>query len=332
VVAACGTALGAEHARLLRRWCRRVILFLDGDRAGREAARRSLSVVLKEGLGVRIALAGEGRDPDDLARSEGAEGLFAALGKAREFPEFLAEEASSLYDLASVDGRVAASQWALDHLVLLPSALARAEAADRVADALGIQDEVMRAELSRAARAQRRRLASEVASTGSSSSSRPALRPAEATLVRFVVACVTGHAGSPQRGREILDGVPSEALSPAARSLLAGCQKRLREDDAIASLDRLCEELPGPESQQLLELAFGQETAPEAGEAESAVLALQIGLLRGRLKDIQRRIAQTEDGREQDRLLRDKLATAREIQALEVGASPLSSQTLAGGE
>jgi DNA primase len=290
-----------------------------------------LSVLLKEGLGVRVALAGEGRDPDDLARAEGAEGVHAALRDALEFPEFLAEEAFALYDLTSVDGRVAASQWALDHLVLLPSPLARAEAADRVADALGIQDEVMRAELSRAARAQRRRLASAAASTGSSSSQRLELRPAEACLVRYFAASMAGHGDASTRARELLEEVPAEALSSAARNMLAACRKRLGEE-AVTSLDRLCEELPQTERQLMLELAFGHESVPEISEAESAVLALRVGLLQGRLQEIQRRIGETEDGGEQDRLLREKLATAREIQALESGAGPGPGRALAGGE
>jgi hypothetical protein len=142
---------------------------------------------------------------------------------------------------------------------------------------------------------------------------------------------MAGHGDSPARARELLDEVPAEALSSAARNMLTACQKRL-EDEAVTSLDRLCEELPQTERQSMLELAFGHESAPEISEAESAVMALRVGLLQGRLQEIQRRIGETEDGGEQERLLREKLATAREIQALESGAGPEPGRALAGGE
>jgi DNA primase len=331
VVAVCGTALGPEHARLLRRWCQRVALFLDGDRAGREAARRSLSVLLEKGLGVRVALAGEGLDPDDLARAEGAEGVRAALANALEFPDFLAHEARALYDLASVDGRVAASQWALEHIVLLPSALARAEAADRVADALEIRDEVMRAELSRAARAQRRRLSRRASEGERGAASGPAVSPAEACLVRFAVAAMTGQAGSPDEASQVLDTVPRHALSPWTQTVLGAFEGRLREG-AHVGLDRVCEQLSEGESRQLLELAFGQDTAPSHDDAQAAVAALRVGVLQERLKEIQHSIHETEDENEQERLLRDKLATAREIRDLESGAASEASRSLTGGE
>lgn len=333
VVAVCGTALGPRHAQLLSRWCRRVVLFLDGDRAGREAARRSLSVLLKAGLGVRVALAGEGLDPDDLARRHGAEAVTAALSGSLEFPDFLAREASGMYDLASVDGRVAACQWVLEHLVLLPNALARAEAADRVADALGIRDDVMRAELARSARSQKRRLARSPAADDGRSGAAGSLelRPAEACLVRYAVDAATGGRHGADEAAAVLEAVPREALTPWSRKVLAACEDGFR-GDTPATLDRICGHLSAEEGQQLLRLAFAVEEPPTGDEARAAVAALRVKLLEARLQDIQSRIVETEDQEEQERLLKEKLVTRREMQALDADASAAGSRATTGGE
>ena len=75
VVAPCGTALTAEHARRLRRYAHEVVLLFDGDSAGQRAAERSLPVLLAEGLRVRAAFLPAGQDPDDLLSNSGPAAL-----------------------------------------------------------------------------------------------------------------------------------------------------------------------------------------------------------------------------------------------------------------
>lgn len=92
--AALGTALTEEQARLLRRFADRVLLLYDGDVAGRKAARKALEVLLAEEVpDVRIVRLPEGRDPDDVVRSEGAEALQALLDEARPMVDVLLDEA-----------------------------------------------------------------------------------------------------------------------------------------------------------------------------------------------------------------------------------------------
>ena len=64
VVATCGTALTEEHARLLMRSVDRVVLCLDQDRPGREAAERAFGIAAKEGLQVEGIVLSD-KDPAD---------------------------------------------------------------------------------------------------------------------------------------------------------------------------------------------------------------------------------------------------------------------------
>lgn len=67
-VATCGTSLSEFHARLLGRFCKHVILFRDGDKAGLRAVHRDIDILLKFGFKVEVVICPDGEDPDSLAK------------------------------------------------------------------------------------------------------------------------------------------------------------------------------------------------------------------------------------------------------------------------
>lgn len=67
-VATCGTSLTEGHARLLLRFCKHVILFRDGDKAGLRAVHRDIDILLKYGFTVEVVTCPEGEDPDSLSK------------------------------------------------------------------------------------------------------------------------------------------------------------------------------------------------------------------------------------------------------------------------
>ena len=81
-VASMGTALTAEQARLLARYAEEVVVGYDGDRAGEEAHRRALPILLGQGLAVFRARFGAGHDPDSLRLAEGEAAVARAVDRA----------------------------------------------------------------------------------------------------------------------------------------------------------------------------------------------------------------------------------------------------------
>lgn len=67
VVAPLGTGFTEEHKKLLLRFTKNIYIFLDGDKAGRNATLRILSLFLEEIDSVRVVLLPEGLDPFDLS-------------------------------------------------------------------------------------------------------------------------------------------------------------------------------------------------------------------------------------------------------------------------
>ena len=74
-VAGMGTALTPEQAKLLSRYAEEVVVAYDGDSAGENAFRRSLPLLLSEGLGVRRARFPDVHDPDSLRLEAGEEAV-----------------------------------------------------------------------------------------------------------------------------------------------------------------------------------------------------------------------------------------------------------------
>ncbi|RKN86949.1 DNA primase [Paenibacillus ginsengarvi] len=72
-VATMGTALTEEHALLLRRSAERVVICYDGDDAGQSAAYKSLHILEKAGLDIKVAVLPNRLDPDEYIDSFGPE-------------------------------------------------------------------------------------------------------------------------------------------------------------------------------------------------------------------------------------------------------------------
>jgi DNA primase len=324
-VAVCGTALGQAHARLLRRWAPQVVLFLDTDDAGRRAVHRALPVLLAEGLAVRIATTPGGKDPDDLARQGGAAAVEAALATADDLPAYLVREAHRSFDLRSLDGRVAAMEMVLGHLMHLESELARAEAASRVADGLGFDDGIVRQELRRAAQRRQKSIAADKLQNRRPTT---ALSTAESTLLRFL----TQPHVAPDATREaLLEAVPLDALSDLARVAVEHWRTSEQRGQAC-ELRQLADGLPQADQAPLLALAFAQAEEPNWSEAAEAVSALQRTHIEAELRAVQARLESlaragaSADTVEADRLLQTKLDLGRQLQRLRQAPTTVSPE------
>ena len=73
VVATLGTSFTDGHARILRRFAKRIVLVFDNDVAGVEAANRALEVCLVQKIDIKVAFVTEGKDPCDFLLTLGKE-------------------------------------------------------------------------------------------------------------------------------------------------------------------------------------------------------------------------------------------------------------------
>lgn len=314
VVAVCGTALGPAHARLLRRYAEKVVLFFDGDQAGRRAVRRALAPLLAEGLTIRIATPPEGKDPDDLARDGGPAAVEEVLGRAEDVVQFLVDEARRQYDLTEPEQRVKALEMILGYVVVLNSNLARAEAAARVADGLGIEDQLIRQEIRRAAQQRSREVQADLVAAPSGA---PRLMTAaEGDLIRFLCGECSGNLPPDlEAAQTLLDRLPPTALGEMAREAVLRWREANRSGRRL-DLNQLAEALSGPAASAILALAFAVEPPPDAAAVEKAVAVLEEQELRRQLRQVQEEMTRAGDPTREEELIQRKHDLAKMIQRL----------------
>lgn len=88
VVATMGTAITKEHADLIRRLSKNVVLCFDGDKAGEKATVTALEALEKIGLNPKIIRLEDDFDPDDYVVKKGAEAFLNHLKNAMNAFDF----------------------------------------------------------------------------------------------------------------------------------------------------------------------------------------------------------------------------------------------------
>jgi DNA primase len=151
VVASCGTALTTQQAQLLRRFTPKVVLSFDPDAAGQGAAVRSCELLASEGFEVNVAVLPPGADPDTLVQQQGREAYVALLKESVPYLEFLVRRAAAGHELTTDEGRRRFLHEMLEVAARIPDAAARDQFADRIAARARITEEVVRAEIRKAA-------------------------------------------------------------------------------------------------------------------------------------------------------------------------------------
>jgi DNA primase len=88
VVAPQGTAFTAEHAAILKRHVKEVVLCFDSDGAGQKATVRVLDFFIASGLAIRVAKVPSPHDPDSYIKDFGAAAFLELIQKAEGFFDY----------------------------------------------------------------------------------------------------------------------------------------------------------------------------------------------------------------------------------------------------
>ena len=150
-VASCGTALTAQQAQLLRRFTSKVVISYDPDTAGQGAAARSCDLLVSEGFDVNVVVLDKGEDPDTFIRKRGPDEYRARLRGSKPYLEYLLDQAAAGVDFSQDEGRRRFLGQMLAVAARIPEATARDQFADRIAHKARITEEVVRAEIRKAA-------------------------------------------------------------------------------------------------------------------------------------------------------------------------------------
>jgi len=217
VVASCGTALTPQQAQLLHRFTRKVVLSYDPDQAGAGAAARSCDLLVSEGFDVNVVVLDQGEDPDTFIRRKGPDKYRERLRSSRPYLEYLLDRAATSHNLGQTDGRREFLAQMLSVASRIPEAAARDQFADRIAHKARITEDVVRAEIRKAAVAKRTDLTPrELPSYG-------LLKDAEKGLIWSVIHNTNEAFGALDTlGGEDFEGLAGREILETARTLQKG--------------------------------------------------------------------------------------------------------------
>ena len=146
-IAPLGTALTDRQIETLRLTVPKLILCLDGDKAGRAAAMRDLVPLIAVGLDVRVLALPDGEDPDTMVRKLGPEGFEAQLQRARPGAEYFLHELFGKGD-QTTDRRTQAIKECLPLLQRVTDETRRDLLIAEFAQGLGVDPRIIRRALS----------------------------------------------------------------------------------------------------------------------------------------------------------------------------------------
>nr|WP_243758218.1 DNA primase [Allobranchiibius sp. GilTou38] len=157
-VATCGTAFGADHVRTLRRLLRdapdqqpaKVIYTFDGDAAGQKAAMRAFELDGQWDARSFVAVAADGQDPCELRLSGGDGAVRALVDDATPMFEFAVRTTLRRFDLDSPEGRVLGARAIAPIIAAVRDQAMRAEYLRTAAGWVGLSEDHLRAEVTRA--------------------------------------------------------------------------------------------------------------------------------------------------------------------------------------
>ena len=146
VVAPQGTALTAEHARILKRYVDELVLCFDSDAAGRNAAIRALDDLLASGLAIRVAAVPAPHDPDSFIKESGGAAFQQLIDRAEGFFDFYLNHLCATNDLGQDKGRLGVVRAMREALHKTGNAVLTDTYAQKTAQRLGVAVEAVRAE------------------------------------------------------------------------------------------------------------------------------------------------------------------------------------------
>ncbi len=146
VVAIKGSALTADHLRLLGRVVEQVIFSLDVDDAGIKATKRAIELSADLPLEIRVVRVPSGKDPDEMARLDPA-GWRDAVKASVSVYEFLLQAALQQYDATSPEGKRKIVTEMAPVLTSISHAVEQEVYVRKLAAALGTKEETLRQDM-----------------------------------------------------------------------------------------------------------------------------------------------------------------------------------------
>jgi DNA primase len=148
-VATLGTALTDGHLRLMRRFAQKLMLIFDPDPAGVKATLRGFELFAGSGMKVNVVSLPNGDAPDTFLKKNGYEAFASCLKGSVKFMDFVLGQVVRSGSTTSIDEKVEQAGEMLGFIAKLPSGIERDHYLKRTAEALDVDEGLLRQEMTK---------------------------------------------------------------------------------------------------------------------------------------------------------------------------------------
>lgn len=155
VVATLGTALTQDHLHLISRVAEKVVLIFDPDEAGVRAALRAAPLFIEKGMSAEVVSLPLGEDPDLFIRKHGKERFLEKMKQGKTLIDFSISKWAQSSSSKSINDKIKVIGNIFPLLNKLKSAVEQSHYLKNLSDELGVNEEDLRAEFAKQAKAAR---------------------------------------------------------------------------------------------------------------------------------------------------------------------------------
>ncbi len=155
-VAACGTAFTEEQAKLLSRYTDEIIITMDADSAGEKSTNRTIGILARTGVSIRVLRLPDAKDPDEYIKKFGPERFKGLIEGAGNDIEYKLQAAKTKYDVDTDNGRLGYLREASAILAEIDDGIARALYAGKLSQDYSIPLDSLNREISAISQKRRR--------------------------------------------------------------------------------------------------------------------------------------------------------------------------------
>jgi DNA primase len=145
-VASLGTSFCEEHAKLLKRYTKNVVISFNSDEAGQNAVHKAAKILLDEGINVKVAILKGGKDPDEILKKYGQDYYGNILKSSKPYYEFLLDIEKENIDFDSMEGKINYAKQATAHLTRVIDPLERELYFKKLAKELDLSEDLIKNE------------------------------------------------------------------------------------------------------------------------------------------------------------------------------------------
>ena len=148
-VATLGTAITQEHARIISKYTKSVLISYDMDQAGRTAADKAMRLLAEVGVDVKVLKMSGAKDPDEYIKLYGADRFRQVISRGQSSFDYKLDTILAGYDLSQAGDKIKASSELCKIIAAVDSSVEREVYITTVAERLGLTPDVIKNDVGR---------------------------------------------------------------------------------------------------------------------------------------------------------------------------------------